>query len=193
MYLDIVPKCKYSEGIFETQFLKPIGQVKKHIFPNWLMPTSSVWSKILFHYKHFVNCFLYHLCTHEVHDVLAHIETHTYLTSHMACIFPYISAHGSFHLLQLWHKCPCSGSIKYSCTPVHIQGSVPAVTANPLTVRNQVAAPSPTSLGPIPQDRKQHLSPVPNKHYKQQPPSQPTNLTSSTTSWIHNIFPSGDF
>lgn len=62
-----------------------------------------------------------------------------------------------------------------------------------LTARKQVAAPSLTSLGPIPQDRKQHLSPVPNKQYKQQPPSQPTNLTSSTTSWIYNIFPSGHF
>lgn len=123
-------KCKYPESIFETQFLKLIGQVKSHVFPDWCL--QAVFEvKFYFRYKHFVNCFLStHVHSHEVHDLLAHIETHAHLTSHMACKFPYVSLHGSFHLLHLWHKCPCSGSIEYSCTPVHVQGSVPVVTAN---------------------------------------------------------------
>lgn len=62
MYLALFPRCKYPESIFETQFLKPIGQVKKYVFPNWcLQAVCEV--KFYFQYRHFVNCFLSHLRT----------------------------------------------------------------------------------------------------------------------------------
>lgn len=159
---------------------------KKCVFPNWcLQAVCEV--KFYFQYRHFVNCFLSHLCTQSWSSwcIGPYWNTHTSHKPHGLHSPLYICSWLISHI-TLTTKCPC--------TP----GSCPGLSASSHSklsprLRNQVAAPSPTSLGPIPQDRKQHLSPVPNKHCKQQPPSQPTNLTSSTTSWIYNIFPSGDF
>lgn len=110
------------------------------------------------------------------------ILKHTSLTSHLACVFP-LSTHSSFNILpylltqvsmQWFHW-----ALLRPCSHPGLSASASSQGKHPLAARGRVAAPSSISLGLSPRDGKQCLSPTPNKRSQQQPPPQPTSLTSS--------------
>lgn len=156
------------------------------------MPTSTVWSTILFQYKHFVNCFLSHLRTQSWSSWCIGPYWNTHISQATWPVYSPISllmVHFTYHSSDTSVHALVPSSILHPC-------SHPGLSASSHGKSPHSEEPGGSSQPYFPRANPtgQEAAPLPNsQHYKQQPPSQPTNLTSSTTSWIHNIFPSGDF
>lgn len=169
VHLPAFAKCKYIENLW-NQTSEIHKESKERVFPKWLMPMSSRWSKILFFSINILSTasFLTYTHSHGVHHILPCMETHK--AHKPPGPYPYLLTVHFIYYTICWHKFPCSGSIGHPRVPAHVQGSVPAVTVDTLTPSSgwQLPAGCP---GDSPAGGKWHLSQI------------PTNATSN------NLFP----